>query len=107
MTDEIKLGIELAGFACTVGVIVWRLSALTTRFETIGGIQAAEITEIKNAITKMEAVVTTVAVQKERLDNQADRLNQVERRTDDRVSRLERQFDELRHGEGLILPKPA
>jgi len=75
------------------GVIVWRMSRMATRFELIGATQAKEISEIKNEITAMRTLMTAVAVQKERLDSQAERLNLLDRR-----------YDELRHGEGFVYP---
>lgn len=64
-----------------------------------------EITEIKNALVEMKGVVTTVAVQKERMDNQAALMAEDKRACNDRIVRLERMLDELRHGKGLIREK--
>lgn len=64
--------------------------------------QSQEITEIKNTLVKMEGVVTTVAVQKERIDNQAAMITEDKRATNDRISRIERMLDDLRHGRGII-----
>ena len=69
-------------------------------FNTKG--QAKEITEIKNTLIKMEGVVTTVAVQKERLDNQAAIATEDRKAMNERLGRLERMFDEMRHGKGFI-----
>jgi hypothetical protein len=95
MGEEIKLAIELAGFLITLGVMVWRLSSATTKFELIGTQQASEISQIKRAIEKIDAVITAVAVQNTRLDNM-----------DERFGRLERQLDEYKRGEGLIVSQP-
>ena len=78
------------------GMIVWRMSRMATRFELIGDAQAREISEIKDEITAMRVLMTAVAVQKERLDSQAERLNLLDKR-----------YDELRHGEGYIFPLDA
>ena len=75
------------------GVIVWRMSRMATRFELIGTTQAKEISEIKMEISAMRTLMTTVAVQKERLDSQGERLNLLDKR-----------YDELRHGEGFVYP---
>ncbi len=75
------------------GVIVWRMSRMATRFEIIGDTQAREIGSIKDEIIAMRALMTAVAVQKERLDTQAERLNLLDRR-----------YEELRHGEGYVFP---
>ncbi len=75
------------------GMIIWRMSRMATRFELIGDAQAKEITEIKNEVTAMRVLMTTVAVQKERLDSQGARLNLLDQR-----------YDELRHGEGFVYP---
>jgi hypothetical protein len=95
MGEEIKLAVELAGFLVTLGVMVWRLSSATTKFELIGAQQASEISQIKRAIEKIDAVITAVAVQNTRLDNM-----------DERFGRLERQLDEYKRGEGLTVSPP-
>lgn len=64
--------------------------------------QSQEITEIKNTLVKMEGVVTTVAVQKERIDNQAAMITEDKRAMNDRIARIERMLDDLRHGRGII-----
>ncbi len=76
-----------------VGVIVWKTSSMTTRFEMIGAEHGKAISEIKTEIKTMNALLTQVAVQKERLDNQATRLNLLDAR-----------YEELRHGEGYVFP---
>ncbi len=75
------------------GTIIWRMSRMATRFELIGTAQAKEISEIKEEISAMRTLMTTVAVQKERLDGQGERLNLLDRR-----------YEELRHGEGYVFP---
>jgi hypothetical protein len=66
--------------------------------------QGEEITAIKNTLIKMEGVVTTVAVQKERIDNQAAIVTENARSVNDRMSRMERMIDELRHHKGFVAP---
>lgn len=78
------------------GIIIWRVSRMATRFELIGAAQATEIAGLKNEMMEMRRLMTTVAVQKERLDSQAERLNLLDRR-----------YEELRHGEGYVFPLAA
>lgn len=61
-----------------------------------------DITDIKTDLKTLNKVVMDVALQNQRLDNQADRITQVERRSDERLTSLERRWDEVRRGEGLI-----
>lgn len=88
----IKLG-TLVSMIGGGGIIIWRISRMATRFEMFGRAQADEIKEIKNEMVAMRALMTAVAVQKERLDGQAERLNLLDRR-----------YEELRHGEGYVFP---
>jgi hypothetical protein len=49
------------------------------------------IVEIKSDLKILNRLVTDLALQSQRLDNQAER-----------ISRIERQYDELSHGKGFI-----
>ncbi len=75
------------------GIIIWRMSRAVTRFELIGGIQAKEIGSIRDEMVELRKLMTAVAVQKERLDAQGERLNLLDHR-----------YEELRHGEGYVFP---
>jgi hypothetical protein len=94
-------------------MIAWEISigsilTLVTMVFAAGGFyfstknQGKEITEIKNTLIKMEGVVTTVAVQKERIDNQGAIMTENSRSTNERISRVERMLDELRHNKGFV-----
>lgn len=61
-----------------------------------------DITDIKADLKTLNKVVMDVALQNQRLDNQAERITQIERRSDERLTSLERRWDEVRRGEGLI-----
>ncbi len=94
-------------------ILSWEISigsimTLATMVFAAGGFyfstknQGKEITEIKNTLIKMEGVVTTVAVQKERIDNQAAIMAENSRATNERMARVERMLDELRHNKGFV-----
>jgi hypothetical protein len=92
-----------------VGAIVWKASSFESRLEKSDALRieeeknrTQEIAEIKQAINEMKSVVTIVAVQKERLDNQAAQVTEDRRAYNERVARLERMVDELRHNRGFI-----
>lgn len=53
----------------------------------------SDIVEIKMDLKILNKVITDVALQNQRLDNQGDRLNRIDIR-----------MDELRHGRGYITP---
>lgn len=55
-------------------------------------LHASDISELKRAVVKLTDMVGEIAVQKNRLDNQAERM-----------TRIERMQDEMRRGEGLIV----
>lgn len=54
-----------------------------------------DIADIKTDLKTLNKVVMDVALQNQRLDNQADRITLLEKR-------FESRWDELRRGEGLI-----
>jgi|SRR5215475_7685132 len=92
-----------------VGAIVWKASTFETKLEKSEALRleqeerrTGEITEIKLAINEMKSVVTIVAVQKERMDNQAATIIADKQATNDRVTRLERMVDDLRHNKGFV-----
>ena len=64
---------------------------MTERFELIGAQQAKELAELKLHVQKIGYLMTDVALQKQRLDSQSERLNTIDRR-----------MDEMRHGQGFI-----
>lgn len=75
------------------GTVIFKLGSAVTKFELIGTQQAGEISELKKQVEGLGKIITAMAVEKTRLDGHADRLN-----------RVEKQLDELRHGEGYVLP---
>ncbi len=99
MTSEAEMldtAIKLAQLAALVvggGTIIYRMSRMATTFELIGKQQAKEISEVKVEVRELGKMVTDLAVQKTRLDNQAERLNLLDKR-----------YEELRHGEGFVYP---
>ena len=58
--------------------------------------QSKEITEIKNTLVKMESVVTSVAMQREQIQNIRDVMLQSTKRTDDTFTRIFLILDSLR-----------
>jgi hypothetical protein len=71
--------------------VIYRLSSATTEFKLIGQQQAREISKITESVEKMEVAVVAIAVDRER-------AAMLERR----VEKLERWYDELRRGIGVI-----
>jgi hypothetical protein len=100
--------IEIAGFVVTVGLavgtILWRLSAATTTFTLIGRQQAQEIGELKVAVEKMETAITAIAVQDVKIVALNQRLDMIEKRSDERIAKLERVIEDMQHGRGFINP---
>ena len=62
----------------------------------------SDITDIKADLKKLNDVIVNVALQNQRLDNQADRITSIEKRMDERLTAMEHRWDEVRRGEGLI-----
>lgn len=90
---------ELAAFgAAAVNVLaimvaIYRLGRAVERFEGIGRQQAEEIHELKEAVKVVGEIVTKIALQGERLDSHSGR-----------IGRMEQTIEDLRRGEGYILP---
>src|SRR6185312_12916249 len=72
---------------------LYKLGSVVARFELIGERQAAEITELKKAVQTVMELMTKVALQNQRQDAFADRMNN-----------FENLLNSLRKGEGFILP---
>lgn len=64
-----------------------------------------DISDIKTDLKTLNKVVMDVALQNQRLDNQAERITQIEKRSDARLLALETRWDEVRRGEGLIVDR--
>lgn len=62
-----------------------------------------DIIDIKVDMKMLAKVVTEQAVQTQRLDNYGERLNTIEKRTDERLAAAERRWEEVRRGEGMIV----
>lgn len=96
----VEAWIGLAGIIVTVlagaAGVIYRLSSATTEFKLIGEQQAREITKITQAIDKLELVVSAIAVDRERAAG-----------TERRVEKLEKWYDELRRGIGVITNKAS
>lgn len=74
-------------------VAVFRLGRAVEKFDQIGTQQAKEITELKDAVRVVSDLITKMALQNQRLDNYGSRM-----------SKLELLIEDLRRGEGYILP---
>jgi acyl carrier protein phosphodiesterase len=77
----------------TAGITLYKLGGAVTHFKTLGLAQETRMDRIEKVLEKMGNVVTDMAVERKRLDTLYDS-----------VSRLERWWDELRRGEGMVLP---
>lgn len=66
-----------------------------------------DITDIKADLKTLNKVVVDIAVQNKIIDNLAQTVAQSEKRTDERFAGLERRWEEIRRGEGLIEKRPA
>jgi hypothetical protein len=99
---DVRLIIELAGVAVTIGTILWRLGVATTTFTLIGQQQAQEIKDMKVAMEKMENAIALIAVQDVKITALIERMNTTDIRIDQRFTRVENLVDDLRHGKGLV-----
>jgi hypothetical protein len=75
----------------TIAIVIFSAGGFYVATRSGMNSMAESITLLTIDIKELSKVVTTVAVQNQRIDNFGERLNIIERR-----------YDELRHGEGLI-----
>jgi cell division protein FtsB len=86
--------VEIASILGSMAVVFYKMGGVTSRVETLLAQSANEISSLKSSIQAMSEVVTKVAVQSTRLDNQADR-----------IAATERHIEDLRHGDGFIVKR--
>ena len=75
------------------GFVLFKIGKAVSKFEVISSQQSKEITELKDAMSRIGDIITQMAIQTQRQDAFAQRITQVEKRV-----------DELAHGEGFIYP---
>lgn len=96
MNAELIALAAIAAFALNllaIGIAIYKLGGAVTRFELIGHQQALEISGLKDAVKEVAILVTNIALQGQRLDNISGRMG-----------RVEKLIDDIRRGEGFILP---
>lgn len=98
--DNIFKLLEIVSILGGGGLVAFRLGRAsqsvkesTERFETGMAAQAKQIEGVQNEIRTLNKLVTEVAVQNQRLDTQ-----------DSRLDAHDRLIEDLRRGEGFILP---
>lgn len=77
----------------SVAAVVYKLGRAVEKFEAIGAQQASEITQLKAEVKIVTEVMTKIALTTQRQDVLEQRLN-----------RQEQLLDDVRRGEGMILP---
>lgn len=91
--DWIHDAVELVVFLGGVGATIWKMGSAITRFEIIGTQQAKEIGELKETVKEVSKVIVQQALQTQGMDLIREQ-----------VGRQERLIDDLRRGEGFVLP---
>ena len=91
VSDDFRLLIEMVGLALAVATIVWRSSNLSTMLESVGTRQTGEITEIKNALSKMEGV----GLRLDKVEHQLSQLQSIviaSARQDERIAAMDQRM---------------
>lgn len=97
MTAEMTLRLaEILAILIAGGAIVARLTRAVARFELIGEQQTKEISRIEMSVQKLVNISVDLTVYRVEAANLASRVTQQEKLLDD-----------LRRGEGYILPLPS
>ena len=78
--------VQLIAIVAGGGMVSFRIGRATSRMETMVEQQAKEITGLKDEIKKLGEILTQLAL------------------ADQRMNMMQQQIDELRHGEGMVLP---
>lgn len=89
--DTILKLVEIAAILGGGGTVSFKIGRTLSRFETALSSQAVDVVDLKNDVKKIGELMTTVAVQNQRLDSINERQNLFDKR-----------LDELRHGEGWV-----
>lgn len=84
---------ELLAIVGAGGLTIFKLGRATSKFEAIGTQQAQEIKELKESVQELSKLTIANAVFDQKMQN-----------NNDRVTRVEAQIEELRHGKGFIFP---
>lgn len=91
--SEIAILLTVLGNLAAVIWGVFKIGKAVSRFEFIGEQQAKEIAALQKAVGKVGDILIEMAVQSTRMDDLTQRMSQAEAMIDD-----------LRRGEGMILP---
>lgn len=91
--DLIFRAVEILSIIGAGSTVVFKLGSTITKFELIGSQQAREIAQLQEGVKAIASVVTQMALADQRQDMFEDRIN-----------RMEKLVDEVRHGEGFVLP---
>ena len=89
--DAVLHGLEVVSIIIGGGWSVFKLGRVTERFEAGQAQMGAQIKAMQDDLKTMSNVLVELALQKQRLDAQAEH-----------IVMLNKRFDELRRGEGLI-----
>lgn len=99
--SSVDIVLKVSEILAIVGSAALALIAVgrsTSRVELQLSRQTEDITDLKDDVKKLSEVITTVALQGQRMDNFSDRLNSL----DNRYDTLDKRYDELRRGRGWI-----
>jgi len=89
--DDIKLMVEIAGFAIVIGGIVWNAASTVAGFKNHG----EELAAMRKDVDKIEETLSTVAVQKEAIQGIREAQIQNTKRTDETFNRVFALLDRL------------
>ena len=87
------LAIETISTFLAVAAVIYKLGRAVEKFEAVGKQQAQEIGDLKGEVKIIADVITKLAL-----------TNQRQEMLEARQERLEVQIDDLRRGEGFIMP---
>lgn len=101
--NDLQVAVMVAGFVAgviaflvniaAVMIAIYKMGRAVEKFENIGKQQASEISQLKTAIAQMAQLVTDNTLLTHRQETIEHRINQ-----------HDKMIDDLRRGEGMILP---
>jgi len=91
--DLIIRAIEVLALIGGGGIFIFKMGRAVSRFETVAERQSDDISDMKNDMKNLTKVMMEQAVHEQRMTNLSERQTLVEK-----------QVDDLRRGEGYILP---
>lgn len=96
----------IVAVAALFGVIatVLRIGNMSGAMQQSLATQNATLSKMESELSKLSDILTKMAVERERVNNLSERITSLDSNFSSRLKALDQLVDDLRRGEGLIMP---